>query len=847
MTQPYKVDLTNCDQEPIHIPGSIQPYGALLAFDINLSVLQRHSVNASEMLRLQISNETAADILLGGELVHTLRNALASMTDAGRPVLVFNEVLSSGRAFDISIHRHRSNVIVEFEPTHTDLESPLRLTRSLISRIRRIESTEALVQQAARLVRGMLGYDRVMIYQFERDGSGKVISEMKRADLESFLGQYFPATDIPQQARTLYLRNTIRVISDANYQSVPLEPVFDLSGEALDLTYSHLRSVSPIHCEYLRNMGVAASMSISIIIDGELWGLIACHHYSPRVMPMSLRVAAEMFGEFFSLHLHALKQKRKLDNAARARSYLDGMLRLGSSGDVGEFLRDNMLDLGQLLPNDGFGLYVDGHWHGHGATPPTADIPALARFVASISEGRIWATHSLPRAFPEAENYYQISAGLLAIPLSQLPRDYLFFFRKELVQTLNWAGNPEKSYETGSFGERLTPRKSFAIWKESVHRQAMPWTEDEREVAEAIRSSLVEVVLRHSEIMAEERAKSDVRQRMLNEELNHRVKNILAVIKSLVGQPIKEGRSLKDYVASLKGRIQALSFAHDQVIRGDGGGALVDLLNAELTPYRDNGATITFDGYGLWLDTRAFSVMALVLHELATNAAKYGSLSTSGARLSISWKMTTSGDCVIDWRESGGPIVHAPKRTGFGTALLDRSIPYDLGGQSEVTYASEGLQARFLLPAKHVRLTPDATAAYAATNAGGPQPTAAPLPIDSRILLLEDQMLIAMDVEGMLSDRGFANVTVTNSTDEALIFMRGVTPDAAILDINLGRDTSIPVAEELLKRGVPFIFATGYGEGSIIPEALGSAPIVRKPYEAETLIAALSRAMAEKR
>src|SRR5262249_3692224 len=146
---------------------------------------------------------------------------------------------------------------------------------------------------------------------------------VKRSDLESFLGQYFPASDIPQQARALYLRNTIRTIFDADFTPVPLVPQLDFQGEPLDLSFAHLRSVSPIHCEYLRNMGVAASMSISIIVDGALWGLIACHHYSPRALPMAERVAAEMFGEFFSLHLHALNQKRKLDTATEARAALD--------------------------------------------------------------------------------------------------------------------------------------------------------------------------------------------------------------------------------------------------------------------------------------------------------------------------------------------------------------------------------------------------------------------------------------------------------------------------------------------------------------------------------------------
>ena len=186
---------------------------------------------------------------------------------------------------------------------------------------------------------------------------------------------------------------------------------------------------------------------------------------------------------------------------------------------------------------------------------------------------------------------------------------------------------------TGPLGDRLTPRKSFAIWKETVDRQAQPWTEADREIAEATRAATVEVVLRHNEMMAEERAKADVRQRMLNEELNHRVKNILAVIRSLVGQPVAEGRSLATMSTSLRGRIQALAYAHDQVARGDGGGLLADLLGAELAPYRTPARGVAARRPAVWLDARAFSVMALVLHELATNAAKYGALSRTGGQL----------------------------------------------------------------------------------------------------------------------------------------------------------------------------------------------------------------------
>ena len=834
-------DLTNCDREPIHIPGSIQSHGCLLACDANVAVVLRHSLNAGDMLGIAGElNGRSLESLFGAETTHRLRNALATSNDASRPALLFDVRLASGRAFNVAIHSFRSNCIIEFEPAVT-LGRPLQLTRELIGRISNIDDIDRLLVHSSRLIHALLGYDRVMIYRFEEDGAGKVVSETKRGDLESFLGQYFPASDIPRQARALYLRNTIRIISDAGGARIPIEPMLDESGEALDLSFAHLRSVSPIHCEYLRNMGVAASMSISVIVDGALWGLIACHHYSARTLPMAERVAAEMFGEFFSLHLSALKQKRRLGTANAARQSLDRFLRLASHhSDIAALFQDNLADFGRLVPCDGVGLWINGEWTGRGTTPPSEAVRELTRFVAAVAENKVWATHALALKHPAGERYSADVSGVLAIPLSHAPRDYLFFFRKELVQTLNWAGNPDKSYETGPLGERLTPRKSFAIWKETVRHQAQPWTEEDRAIAEAARAATVEVVLRHNELMAEERAKADVRQRMLNEELNHRVKNILAVIKSLVGHPVQEGRSLKDYVASLKGRIQALAFAHDQIIRSDGGGLLQDLLNAELSPYRSAGTTMVFEGPRLWLDSRAFSVMALVLHELATNAAKYGSLSRGGGRLEVTWRMASDGGCELDWRESGGPAVSPPSRSGFGSALIDRSIPYDLGGRSAVEFSPEGLHARFVLPARHLSIEETSGSGPATAEGTTALPADSPFEGDPLILVLEDQMLIAMDVEATLTDHGARRIVTASSAAEALSRLRDGLPDLAVLDVNLGQGTSIPVAQELRRKGIPFVFATGYGDKAVIPPELKDAPMVRKPFDGESLVAALA-------
>lgn len=834
------VDLTNCDREPIHIPGSIQPHGCLLACDTLAGSVLRHSANANAMLGVDGElNGRTLEAILGAEAAHSVRNALTRSGDGSRAALIFGLALSSGLAFDVAVHRFKSTAIVELEPAGADAAQPLELARAMIGRITAIESVDRLVRDTSRLIHAMLGYDRVMVYQFGHDGAGKVVSEARRGDLERFLGQYFPASDIPQQARALYLRNTIRIISDAGFERIPVVPQLDASGEPLDLSFAHLRSVSPIHCEYLRNMGVGASMSISIIEDGVLWGLIACHHYSPRTLTMAERVAAEMFGGFFSLHLNALRQKQKLDAANQARRSLDRFLRLAvRAPDIDEALRGNLHDFAELVPCDGVGVWLHGRWTGEGSTPPSAAIPALARFVATVAEGRIWATHTLSSHLPDAQDYAGEVSGVLAVPLSQRPRDYLLFFRKELVRTLEWAGNPEKSYETGPLGDRLTPRKSFDIWKETVHRQSDPWADQEREIAEATRAALVEVVLHHSELMADERAKSEVRQRMLNEELNHRVKNILAVIRSLVNHPGQDGQSLESYVDSLRGRIQALAFAHDQVVRGDGGGALADLIAAELSPYRDREIGITVEGPPLWLDAQAFSVMALVLHELSTNAAKYGALSRAGGRLSVTWTME-SGACVIDWHESGGPPVRPPTRQGFGSVLIDRSIPFDLGGESDVRYLPEGVRGTFRIPGRHLQA--GKVAAVGRKKPEVPQGRGDADLSGTRILLVEDQMLIAMDLENILIGQGAAEVVATSSAADALIRLRRFAPDAAILDVNLGGGTSESVADELTRRGIPFAFATGYGDRSIIPERFAGIPVVRKPYEAASIIGQVSR------
>jgi len=837
MTLQPHVDLTNCDREPIQIPGSIQPHGCLLACNASATLVLRHSANAPGMLGVTGGiNGQRLEAIIGTEAAHTLRNSLARVKEGSRPALSFGVVSACGQAFDVAAHVFKGTAIIEFEPCGSSIAEPIELVRTVIAQLREIDRSEKLIADTARRVRALLGYDRVMIYQLGADGAGKVVAEAKRSGLESFLGQYFPASDIPQQARALYLRNPVRIISDAKFKTVPIEPVLDLSGEPLDLSYAHLRSVSPIHCEYLTNMGVGASMSISVIVDGALWGLIACHHYAPRILSMGQRVAAEMFGEFFSLQIQTLQARQTLEAAAHARRVLDNLLHdAHRTPDIDELLRARLPDFEALIPCDGIGMVLEGQWTAAGLTPPRHAIPGLLRFAEGVAQGCTWASNCLSMAHPAADAYATEVSGVLIIPMSQQPKDYLVLFRKEVIETLDWAGDPNKTYESGPLGERLTPRKSFAVWKQTVHHHSLPWSAQDRQFGEAIRAAIVEVALHNSELLAEERSRSDVRQRMLNEELNHRVKNILSLIGALVAHPTAENQTLSGYVATLKGRIQALALAHDQVVRGDGGGRFSALLEAELSPYRTAADALELRGPNLLLDARAFSVLALVLHELATNAAKYGALSRAGGKLSVTWAIDAGGACDITWCESDGPTVRPPTRSGFGSVLIDRSIPFDLGGTSALEYRPEGLLGRFRIPARHLTLLEDVDTEVPATAPAQPQVDCARL-ANACVLILEDQLVIAVGLEQILADAQVEDVITASSETEAMNVLAGRQPDVAVLDINLGAGTSIGVAEALTQLNIPFLFATGYGDSVIIPAHLKHVPVVRKPYDAASIL-----------
>lgn len=839
------VDLTNCDREPIHIPGSIQPHGALLVVNPRTYEICYASANVEHRVNARVDDVVAKPLeaVLGQKLTHDVRNALAVAATGQKTSVIVRANLGESRApCDILVHEFGGWLFLELEDAAPvdDTETALHLTQSLVRRIDRETEIEPLSKAVARLVRATLGYDRVMVYRFLHNGAGRVIAEAKNSHLASFLGHHFPAGDIPAQARRLYVENWVRVIGDSGFDPVPLVPGLNDGESPIDMSHTHLRSVSPIHCEYLRNMGISASMSISIVVDGELWGLVACHHDTPKTLSIPLRMSAELFGQYLSLHISSIENRRAKVAAAATRRKLDAIIStIDGAEPVESILKRKLTEFSSLIACDGAAVWTDGEWTATGVVPDDKDVKHLMSVVAKRAGRKIWDTQNLRAVVPDADVYGERVAGLLAIPISPVADDYLCFFRSEEAFEMSWAGEPVKNEVATLDGARLSPRGSFETWRDDVRNHSVPWTDADLIIAEAIRNYVRDVLISHNDATEEMRVRTESERALLNAELNHRVKNILALVKSIAVQTGANASSVDDYARSFEGRLRALSYAHDQSFAGTDGGELRSLIESEASMHRFSNVPdrIAISGPPVGLSERAFGVIALLLHEMMTNAAKYGSLSSPAGRLEVMWSLAENGDCLINWRESGGPPVEKPTRSGFGTTLIERTLQHDLGGRVEMDFATDGLTSEFLVPAAHLRTIADKAVAGQEDDLME-QPLAGLM-----VLLVEDQALIAMDTEELLRNLGAVEVVIAPSVTTAMSSLSQSKPHCAVLDLNLGPESSEPIALALQERGIPYIFATGYRDSVAIPGMFSSIPVVRKPVSQDSLSRQLSEAM----
>lgn len=845
-------DLATCDAEPIHLSGAVQPHGALIACDLSSWIVTDASSNAAAFLGLDAAADVLgrpADTIMHGEILHDLRNTLQGAMISGSAERLIGIVPGAGRRrADIAIHASNGKAIIEItdhDGADTTATDPIVLVKSMVGRLKRAPTLARFLQMAASQVRSVTGYDRVMIYRFRPDESGEVVAEALRPGVEPFLGLRYPASDIPAQARALYHRQWLRMIADVQYDPVPIlaEPGQGESGEPLDLSLATLRSVSPVHLEYLRNMGSAATLTVSLLMGDRLWGLIACHHEAPRRIAASTCAAAEMFGQILSLQIEAREAADEQAHVARLREAHDRFIAAMPADQLLlEDLPRSEAALKRLVACDGLGVWSEGRFTGVGVVPPFGVIAALIDMLDAQESHEPFVTQRLADVFPLAASFADRVSGLMAVRFLRSTREYLLFFRQEVVKTVFWGGNPTKPVSVQGATGRIGPRKSFEAWRELVRGESDPWQSAEVQVVKTLRVSLLDVILRRADLLNRERKAAHESQALLIAELNHRVKNMLALIRSLVRQSRNDARSVEAFTADLEHRIRALAFAHDQLTAvGYKGAPLRRLMDAEIEAWAGAaGNRVSLEGPPVTLGSRAYQTLALVFHEMMTNAAKYGALSVPSGHLAIVWAIEEVGRLVLDWQETGGPPVVAPTRRGFGSVVIEQTIPFELGGESRVRYPPSGLQGYFTVPAAQLVLD-----AAPIENPASDDGTATDHVVDfsgKRLLLVEDSMMIALDAQLMLNEMGL-EVEIAGNVVDARRALRVGAFDAAILDVNLSGETSFAVADTLKAQRVPFVFATGYGESSIIPERFGGCPVVAKPYDQRSLRRALSSGM----
>ncbi|MGY1726797.1 SpoIIE family protein phosphatase [Geodermatophilus sp. SYSU D01062] len=482
--------LARCAEEPIAVPGAIQPHGALLAVtEPDLAVVVA-SANAADVLGTDPTGRTLADLLTSAQL-DRLRAALAADLAEAGPL----RVAPAGSELDLVLSRSGDLLVTEWEPVAGAGQAGAAWHRRLPTVLQRLSaptSLEGLTAVLAREVRALTGFDRVMVYRFDTEWNGEVVAEDRRADLEPFLGLHYPASDIPAQARALYATNWMRLIPDATYTPVPLEPPLVPGTERpLDLSGAMLRSVSPVHLEYLANMGVTASMSVSLIDRGRLWGLISCHGYSGAHRPSYAdRTAAEFLGRTASLLLHTTVEAGERDRVVAVAQREAGLVAaIGRTPRTpAAALVDGDLTALDLLPAAGAAVRLDGRLHLLGRTPPADRVAAVVPAVLRAGG----ATDRLTLALPGFDDLADDASGVLAVEVGGGRGDFLAWFRPETPREVSWGGDPATSKVTDG---RLSPRRSFARWTETVRGTARPWHEHEVAAARALATHLGEAVL----------------------------------------------------------------------------------------------------------------------------------------------------------------------------------------------------------------------------------------------------------------------------------------------------------------------------------------------------------------
>lgn len=493
-----------CGSIPIQLINLIQPHGFILLLDKSFTIVQ-----VSENVKQHIHTEARQLVhqkftsFLSPEQQGAFRKKLAGRKQHHRiPHVLQLKVKEQEQCFPSTILIYPEHYLLELEPLEEESNDITFIRayqdiKAITTAMQEADDIGTMSGIAAREIRQFSGFDRVMIYRFDSAWNGTVIAEAQEEEMEPYLGLTFPASDVPRQARQLYFKNPYRLIPDINFEPVRLFPVVNpiISG-FLDLSECSLRGVPQVHVEYLKNMGVRASMSIPIIVDGKLWGLISCHHQTPKWVSFEMRYAFEVLSEMISSQVAGRQRADRIATMNSKRStelkIIDLIYR---REDLFDLLQDEADAFLSLMEASGATLLLDNRSENIGKTPDENHIKELVKWLRLYKKEKIFITQSLAHAYSKASTYPGLASGLLALQFSHTPSAYLLVYRPEIIQTVNWGGNPNEAIRFEEGSKRYHPRHSFQKWQEEVRNRALPWEEEVLSIARNLRGVLVERML----------------------------------------------------------------------------------------------------------------------------------------------------------------------------------------------------------------------------------------------------------------------------------------------------------------------------------------------------------------